>query len=214
MGLHISYRDPEVEAAGHPYSLTLKNQSRMPWIFYVYQKMPQPSNNFFSLAWLASPLMIPVGDQITFEWEVVYNFVWGETGNISPGATFNASGVIDADPAGANATTFSASPEPNLSGAVKAPPVGSLIISDAGSLPLYVYSVGIGMSGAGIHVVQAGPNLTYQFRPTLNYWIAAGTDEKVGTVLSIQTITHTAEVKFSEGVFSKTMTFNEALQWV
>lgn len=218
MRLHISYRNLEAaaaaEAAGTPYLLTLKNKSAAAWTFYVYQKAPQPASNIFSLAWFASPFVIMPGNQITFEWEITYNFVWGANGQVIPGVTFNASGDISADPAGANTTTFSALPGPNLSGAVKAPPSGSLVIKDADDVPNNTFSVGIGMSGTGTYVVQAGTSLTHQFTPTPSYWVAAGTDVRVGTVLNIQTVTNNAEVKYPVNVFDKTLTLNESNIWV
>lgn len=222
MSLSISYRSLAATAstaalaedAGTNYSLTLKNQSAQPWTFYVYQKMPVQSNNVFSLAWFASPFVITVGNRITFEWQLNYNFVWGATGIVQPGVTFNAGGEIDGDPSGANTTTFSAQPGPNLSSAIKAPPSGSLVIKDADNVPNNTFSVGIGMSGTGTYVVQAGPSLTHQFTPTPSYWIAAGTDVKVGTVLSIQTVTNNAEVKFPANVFDRTLTLNDSNQWV
>lgn len=214
MGLHVSYRALEAEASGTPYNLMLKNESAQAWTFYVYQKAPQPSNNIFSLAWFASPFVIMPGNKISFEWEIVYNFVWGANGIVIPGVTFSASGDIDCDPAGDNTSTFSAQPGPNLSAAVTAPPSGSLVIKDAADVPNNAFTVGIGMSGTGTYVVQAGPSLTHQFTPTPSYWVAAGVDVKVGTVLNIQTVTTTAEVKFPANVFSKTLTLNDSNKWV
>jgi len=214
MGIQVSYRALELKAAGTPYSLTLKNASTQPWIFYVYQKLPAQSNNLFSLAWFASPYLITVGNRITFEWVVDYDFVWGATGAVRPGVTFNAGGEIGCDPVGANTTTFSTQPGPHLSAAVMAPPSGSLVIKEAADVPNNTFSVGIGMSGTGTHVVQASPNLTHQFTPTPSYWVAAGTDVKVGTVLDIRTVTQTAEVKFPVNVFTKTLTLNESNVWI
>jgi len=218
--MRISYRSlaaegaTAAEGAGTPYLLTLKNKSAAAWTFYVYQKAPQPANNIFSLAWFASPFVILPNNQITFEWEEIYNFVWGANGQVIPGVTFNASGDISASPAGANTTTFSTKPGPNLSGAVKAPPSGSLVINDADDVPNNTFSVGIGMSGTGTYVVQAGTNLKHQFTPTPSYWIAAGVDIKVGTVLNIQTVTTTTEVKYPINVFTRTLTLNESNVWV
>jgi len=213
MAVHVSYRD-DGEAASAQYSLTLKNESSQPWTFYVYQRMPEQPSFVFSLAWLASPSMVPAGGQVTFVWEVAYNFVWGETGPISPGMIFTADQVIAGDPAGANSTTFSVSPEPNFSSPVPVPPWGSLAINDAASVPLRLFSVGIGMSGAGTFVVQASPNLRYQFAAETSYWIAAGTNVRAGTVLSPATITNSAQVQFPPGVSSLTRTLDEALKWV
>jgi hypothetical protein len=67
--------------------LTLKNESLQPWTFYVFQLRPSQPSFLFSLAWLVSPSMVPVGGEVTFDWEVAYNFVWGETGTIIPVGT-------------------------------------------------------------------------------------------------------------------------------
>ena len=158
--------------------------------------------------------MIRVGNRITFEWQIVYNFVWGATGIVMPGVTFIAGGELEADPDGANTTTFSSNPGPGLSPVTKAPPAGSLVINDADDVPNNTYSVGLGMSGAGTFVVQAGTSLKHQFTPKPSYWIAAGSNVNVGTVLNIQTVTQNKEVQFPANVFSRTLTLNQSNQWV
>lgn len=216
MGIHVSYCNPEANLAadaGTGYTLTMTNKSAAPWTFYVYQKAPQPSANVFSLAWFASPFIITVGSQIRFSWDLVYNFVWGATGVIMPGVTFTAGGAIDASPAGANTTTFSAQPGPNLSPAVTAPPAGSLVINDASNVPNNTFSVGIGMSGTGTYVVQAGTNLAHTFTPTPSYFIAAGQNVQVGTVLNIQTVTQTAPVVFPVNLFNAAATLDQSNTW-
>lgn len=70
------------------------------------------------------------------------------------------------------------------------------------------------MHGKGTFVRQAQPNLLYKFIPTPSYWVAAGEEVTVGTVLDIQTITKTAEVKFPYGVFKMKATLNERNNWV
>lgn len=188
-------------ALGTQYALTMINQSAQPWVFYVYQKLPAPVADVFSLAWFASPYQIRVGDQIKFSWEIDYNFVWSDTGVLIPGVTFDASGKKDCDPSGANTTTFSMDPGPGLSDPVQGPPAGSLVINDANNVPSNRFSVGIGMSGTGTYVVQAGPNLKHTFTPTPSYWVAAGINVQIGTVLDIQTVTQTAEARFEPNVF-------------
>lgn len=226
MTLHISYANKEITdhargsqpagqalAQGTQYSLLLKNQSAQPWTFYVYQKMPQQVANVFSLAWFCSPYQIRVGNQIKFTWEIAYNFVWSDTGQLIPGVDFLASGVQDGSPAGANTTTFSLDGGPGFSNPVKGDPAGSLVIKDAGNVPNSRFSVGIGMSGTGTYVVQAGTNLTHTFTPTPSYWIAAGTNVNIGTVLSIDTITQTSEAKFPSAVFNLVGTLQEDNSW-
>lgn len=214
MGIQVSYLDSVPGPQdGTAYSLTLENDSTQSWTFYMYQKLPGQSTNVFSLAWFCSPFLIVPGNRVTFRWEVDYNFVWGTTGVLRPGMVFHAGGEVDAFPNGANATTFSLQPGPNLSPPAVSPPAGSLVIREAGDVPNATYAVGIGMSGPGTCVTQAGPNLTQQFTPTPNYWIAAGLNVQAGTVLDIQTITNTAEVVFPPNIYSMTMTLNNQNQW-
>jgi len=215
MSIHISYADntmpiesiksqPQAEALGQgtQYSLNLINQSAQAWTFYVYQKMPSQVADVFSLAWFCSPYKIRVGDHIRFTWEIEYNFVWSDTGELIPGVTFDAGGPKDCSPSGKNTTEFSLTPGPGLSEPVKGPPDGSLIINDAADVPNNKFSVGIGMSGTGSYAVQAGTNLQHVFTPTPSYWVAAGTNTRIGTVLNINTITQTAEAKFKSAVFA------------
>ena len=217
MPLHISYARREVSRSeraaqksklaadlGTQYSLSLINQSAQSWIFYVYQKLPAPVADVFSLAWFASPFKIRVGVQIRFTWEIEYNFVWSETGILVPGVDFFASGAKDCDPDGPNTTEFSLSPGPGLSVPVQGPPSGSLVIDDAADVPNSRFSVGIGMSGTGTYAVQAGTNLKHVFTPTPNYWVAAGVNERIGSVLNINTIITTKEVKFPAAVYDLT----------
>lgn len=210
MTLHLSYAS---EVAGTPYSLTLKNESASPYTFYVFQKTPNQSKNVFSLAWFASPFTMVPGNQIRFEWSIVYNFVWGATGDLVPGVTFDAGGAIGADPDGTNTTTFDVDPGPSLSKAVKGDPAGSLVISDSDTVPNGKFSVGIGMSGAGTFVVQAGPNLTHTFTPTPTYWIGAGSNISVGKVLEITTNNPISQVTFPANEYKLTYALNTSNTW-
>jgi rhizosphere induced protein len=167
----IRLRDTFAAAAaaadGQVYTLTLKNQSASPWVFYVYQQMPnQQSANVFSLAWFCSPFIIVPGNQIKFQWEIDYGFVWGALGTVSPGVIFYASGQIPANLTTNNTTTFTTQPGPYLTPPVQGQPQGSLVIADQSNVPNNVYTVGISMGNAGTFVTQAGPNLTHTFTPT------------------------------------------------
>lgn len=216
MSLLMSYAASDLglaTAAGTPYTLKLVNQSAQPWTFYVYQKLPAQVADVFSLAWFCSPYVISVGDDITFKWEINYNLFWSQTGSIMAGVTFESKGKKDADPNGENTSTFSLDPGPNLSVPVKGDPKGSLVISDADDVPNNKFSVGIGMSGTGTYAVQAGNNLTHTFTPTPSYWIAAGANVQIGTVLNIQTIAKTAEAKFPAAVYSLVGTLGENNKW-
>lgn len=205
----------EGAAAGTPYSMTLKNESAGDYTFYVFQKMPnQDTANIFSLAWFASPFTIVHGNQISFHWTVDYDIVWGATGTLLPGVTFNASGKVPASPAGDNTSDFSVAPGPHLTAPTQGQPGGSLVIDDSPDTPSNVYSVGIGMSGVGSFAVQAGPNLTHTFTPTPTYWIGAGSNVQVGRVLEITTNNPTTEVTYPANVYDVTYALNDKNIWV
>jgi len=200
------------------FQLTMVNQSAQPWIFYVYQSLPPAaSSDWFSLAWFASPFKIGVGDQMTFRWQVTYDFVWSAGGELKPGVAFDAGGVHLADPDGINSTTFSDDPDsgPGLSLPQPGGPNGTLLIRDADNVPNNTFLVGIGMSGTGTYAVQAGPNLTHAFTPsTPTYFVAAGTDLiQIGSVLSIEAITANAQVTFPPAVKGLIATLDTNNTW-
>ena len=194
--------------------MTLINNGNREWKFYVYQKDPnrrQP--DVFCLAWLVSPYLLRVDAQVEFQWSLDYVFVWNSTGKLKPGVTVVTSGKQECSPSGNNATTFKALPAPGLSEATHGSESGTLIIKDDGDVPADTFSVGIGMSGAGTFLQQAEPSLLHKFTPKPSYWVAAGLDVEVGTVLDIQTITPTAEVQFPPGIYSITATLNKDNTW-
>lgn len=201
-------------AGGNSYNLTMKNHSTSPWVFYVYQQLPNvQTSNVFSLAWFASPFMVVPDADITFQWSINYSFVWGAVGTLKPGITFRAGAQVAADLVSANTTTFGVSPGPNLSPPAPGNPQGSLVINNTAGVPNSTYSVGIGMGNAGTFVTAAGPNLISTFTPTPTYWIAAGTNVQVGTVLDITTVTQTAQVLFPVNVYDVTYTLSASNTW-
>lgn len=212
---HVRAKNAGSDTAGTTYSLKLENNSASPWNFYVYQQMPnQETANVFSTAWFCSPYMIVPKNHITFLWDIDYGFVWGDAGKVGPGVTFVAGGNAPADPQTANTTTFSTLPGPNLSAPTKGNPQGSLVIKDAPNVPNNKFAVGISMSGAGTFVTSAGPNLTHVLTPTPTYWIAAGTDVKVGTILDITTVTQNLQAIFPANVISLIYSLDETNTWV
>ncbi|WP_052128686.1 hypothetical protein [Neosynechococcus sphagnicola] len=214
----IAYRPPHLDvAAAQPYFLTLQNNSGRDWVLYVYQTLPKQTSTMLSLAWFASPYPIAPQDSIEFQWFIDYNFVWGDTGILKPGIKYKASGPRDANPTTLNSTTFgyNSAGSPTLSTPQLDPEnKGTLVINDLGNLPDLKFSVGIGMSGVGTFVEQAGPNLQHFFTPTPVYWVGAATERRVGDVLDIKTVTRTAPVMYEVGVFEKTMILNSSNQWV
>ena len=196
------------------YSIDFVNNGNQPWYFYVYQQAPEPEIDLFSLAWLVSETAIRQGDHVKMTWSVDYNFVWGETGTLKPGVTFSAGGTLSCTPSGSNMTKFNVpNNTPGLSAASAEPPTGTLIIHDNQNVPADTFSVGIGMSNAGTFVKQAGPSLTHHFTPTPTYYVAAGENTQVGTVLDIQTITPTKEARFGDNVYDITATLGSNNEW-
>jgi len=200
--------------SGMPYSMKLINQSAAPWTFFSYQQLPsEQSANMFSLVWFCSPFQIVPAAYITFTWSTDYNFVWSVCGNVQPGVTFSAGESVPADPQSANTTNFSTAPGPNLSAAVPGSPQGSLAISDASTVPNNTFSVGIGMGDAGTIVAAAGPNLLHTFTSTTTYWIAAGTNVQVGTILDLATVSPNLQVIFPVNVYDVTCVLGANNQW-
>jgi len=212
MSDHVSRREAD---GGARYSLTLKNESVQPWVFYVFQRLPDLSPPVFSLAWLVSPSPVGLGDQVTFTWEVTYDFLWGETGVLKPGVIFRAAGEIGGiSPDTENSTTFTAVPEPHFTAPVTFPLPGSLQIKMDDTVPMNQFAVSFGMAGAGVYAVQAASNVSCVVTATPDYWIAAGQSMQAGMVLDLQLIVMTVGVKYPVDTFSRTMILNQANEWI
>jgi rhizosphere induced protein len=213
----ITYKPNKLAIAdAQPYTLTIKNNSGRDWVFYTYQTLPEQKPSMLSLAWFASPYPIAPNDEIEFQWFINYNFVWSDTGELKPGINYKTRGPRDASLETLNSTTFgyNSAGAPTLSQPIlDSSKKGTLVINDLGNIPDLKFSVGIGMSGQGTFVEQAGPNLQHFFTPTPVYWVGAATERKVGDVLDIKTVTQTTPVKFQQGIYAVTMTLNASNQW-
>ncbi len=198
-----------------PYELTLQNNSAMPWTFYVYQQLPnQESSNVYSLAWFASPYKVAPGTQISFDWSVDHGFVWGATGEVRPGVTFNASDVVQGGLNANNMINFSnTNNTPNFNEPTTGNSPGSLVITGSANVPNNQFAVGISMGGAGTFVTAAGPNLTHSFTPNPTYWIAAGSNVQEGTVLDITTINQNTMVEFPPNTYAMNYSLGQDNLW-
>jgi hypothetical protein len=182
-------------------------------VFYVYQTMPNQPSDIFSLAWFASPYKISVGSKITFTWGIDYSFVWGNTGVVTPGVSFSASGLQPCSLTGPNQSTFSLNNNaPQLSQAVSGGQSGSLTINEASNVPNGVFSTGIGMSGYGTFVQQSYANTTQVYTPQPKYWIAAATQMQMGVVLA-QTVNQAAAFTFGNNVYTVNATLQQDNTW-
>ncbi len=209
--LRMSFANEATESTN--YRLVCKNNSTVPWVFYVYQTLPSQPSDVFSLSWFASPYKLSPGSSITFDWSIDYSFVWGNTGTVTPGVNYQAGGIKPCSLTGPNMTTFSTDDNaPQLSDPVIGGQAGSLTINEASNVPNSTFSTGIGMSGQGSFVQQALTNATQVYTPEPKYWIAAATEMQMGVVLA-QNISETAEVQFPNAIYTMYATLNEDQTW-
>ena len=208
------YRNVAV-GAGDTYSIKMVNNGNQPWAFFVYQEPPQGAFGAQSLAWLTSPYKINNGgDQITFSWDIEYQMVWAQTGQLIPGVIFSASGVRDAELTGNNLATFAIiNQTPTLSQPIRGGQAGSLTINDGPTVPANAFSVGVAMGNKGVYAVNAGPNLQHVFTPNPIYWVCAINNVIEGEVMSVTSLTQTAKVVFPTNVFSMTATLQGDNTW-
>lgn len=201
------------------YKLTFVNQSNLPGVLCVYQKMPNGNMpNIMSLAWLTKA--VAKDTELDLYWTVDYSFVWSETGSLKPGVTFKASQVVPADLQYKNQITLNktATPSDPLSAytfvgqPVQGTPTGSLIINQGNFVEPNKVSVGIGMSGNGVFAVQGEPNINALFTPHPNYYVTFGNYQQ-GTVLDITQITNMQEITFPPNVFSRKVTLGTNNLW-
>jgi hypothetical protein len=197
------------------YSLTVTNNSTQFQDLCIYQKpVDLGVPDAMSLAWLTAPAWPKT--TVTFVWSLDYNFVWAQTGSLQPGVTFRAQETEPADPDDLTANqiqfdyrngAFTFVPGP----AAGVAELGSLYIRELSAIPTATATVGIGMSNAGVFVVQAQPNMNLVFTPHPEYWVTAGTYEQ-GQVMNIEQITQEAAVPF-DGTFDMVAVLSSTNTW-
>jgi hypothetical protein len=193
------------------YSLTFQNNSTNFGNVCIYQTDPGLGPDVMSLAWFAKPTH-PTTEE-TFKWGLDYGFIWDETGELVPGVIFNASQVWAADLNKKNKVTFlrerNAYTFRNLT---KGDRSGVLQIEESDMLPARQATVGISMSGSGIFVKQAQPNMTLYFEPHPEYWITFG-NYSPGQVLNVTEISNKQKIEFAHDIFSVTAVLNVDNTW-
>jgi hypothetical protein len=209
------------------YNLTVRNDSNEPWDIFTFQKNPILNLNspaLVSLAWFTK--YTAAHSQAKFTWELDYNFMWSDTGDLTPGVVFEASQSFPADPfVSGLATASKAGDQAILSYhpqqeyfeftddglLVLNPSPGTLYVSSDSSVPNGIASVGIGMSNAGTFALPALTNITAEFTPDPTYYVAASVSMQQGQVLE-EEISNAVELQFA-GVTSLTATFNPDHTW-
>ncbi len=194
------------------YEIECNNNSNNAQSFYVYQTLPDQPLNVFSLVWLVKRCY--PGSRFSFNWGMDYSFVYGNTGILRPGVTFNESQLQPCGFTG-HCSTFSVDNNtPHLSTPTAGGLTDSLTIYQASNVPNGVFSTGIGVSGSGTFVQQALANTTQLFTSNHNYWIgtAAGGKEK-GQVLSQEVSFNDICIHFPPYKYTAIVTLTENGSW-
>lgn len=187
------------------YSLTFVNQTSQAGVACLYQQDPQA--NAYPLAWFthdADPQ-----SSVDFTWLLDYYFYWTQSQPLEPGVVVRASQRWNADLRTNNTITFAGGRgfvNPRVG------PPGMLTIDTDGTIPMNMFVVGIGMSGAGTFAVPAQPNINVVFTPHPTYWITFG-QYAAGQVLDPGSNSSAMEIAFPPGVFAMTVTLAANGTW-
>jgi rhizosphere induced protein len=203
------------QPSGPPlHTLRFHNNSGSTQTFVCFQPAGDP-NKGFAPAWFAMP--VANGVEVNFTWQETYDLCWMETGPLAPGIQFSASEVVPAALGATNraALTFT---DGIFSFADQGPgvPPGEFQIAAQG-IPPDTASIGIGMAGSPIEIVQATPFVTVTFKPFINYWVTVA-DVAQGEIMDLSKLGPKAHVIFPPEVTGMTATFDhgvliEGLVW-
>ena len=196
------------------YAVNIFNDSELDdFQAIIYQEDPSLGKDVARLAWMTKTCH--PGTNLTFSWDVEYNFVWSEVGSLTPGTKFSAGQTINADLDENNGVTlyynvgaYEFSSTYHVDGS-------QLFIQEDKSVPKPKGpgsgSVGIGMAGFGTFVVATGSGQSVAFTPKPQYWIAFGkfTDS---TVMDIKQLTARAQVQF-EGDLTNAKAIYDGSDW-
>ncbi|MBO4159444.1 MULTISPECIES: hypothetical protein [Micromonospora] len=193
------------------YSITILNNSALDGMNAIlFQEMPVLPSDAVTLAWMSK--MCHPSTTVEYQWNIDYNFVWGQVGALVPGTQFVAGQTLSADLTQNNLVTLS-----YVKGGFEFGPTsssgknGSLIIKEDNTVPgpgdQDQGSVGIGMSGAGTFVVPTLTNASVEFDPKPTYWVAFGSFES-SEVMDVSELTTPAQVSYPAGMTSAKAVFD------
>ena len=197
--------------SGFQYSVIFKNNSEQPGTAALYQT--DPNNQASALVWL-SRYTYPT-TSVTFQWQLDYGMCWSQTGKLDSGVVVTASQYWPTDLQTNNEVTFDYDPEHqafHFKDQRQGPQAGSIYIQNTATIPADVASVGIGMAGRPIFMVQARPNWQTIFTPHPAYWIAFGTFTQ-GEVINTSQMNNPAQIQFPANIYSMTAILNPDLSW-
>ncbi|TGQ54197.1 hypothetical protein EN836_11805 [Mesorhizobium sp. M1C.F.Ca.ET.193.01.1.1] len=219
--------------AGQPYSLTVLNQNSKFQQFALFQTIPDivgPSVNPVSLAWMlggAAPGSVSNPSQSVFSWEINYQvntgYIQDQGTTINPRRfttasnadvminTQNAIGITYLGPFPYGAPAFPAGPTNGKAGLISVQSDDKIPTAVVQASQSVSVNVGIAMNAKPTIVVQALPNLLYQFTPKPTYYIIAGSFVQ-GQVIDTATSSNAYQVAY-QGVTDRTIIFTEQNQF-
>ncbi len=190
--------------------ITLVNNSTSPTSLALLQNASEQGN---VVAWLAK-YAYP-GTQVRFSWDDSdLCFVWAGTGQLSPGVVLDVSQVVSAGANANNAIDFSydaANRTFYLHNLRDGNRPGSMTVTADSTLPINAVAVGIGMASKPTFVLQAQPNVNYQFTPQANYFLAFGNITQSAVV--DPDAVKSQKVEFPPNVYALTATLGADNNW-
>jgi rhizosphere induced protein len=183
-------------------TLRFHNNSGSTQTFVCFQPAGDPDKGF-APAWFAMP--VANGVEVNFNWQETYDLCWMETGPLAPGIQFSASEVVPAALGTSNRATLTFT-DGIFSFADQGPgvPANAFVIA-AQAIPPNTASVGIGMAGAPIEIVQATAFTTRTITPRINYYVTIA-DVAQGEIMDLSKLGPTAPVIFPPEVTGMTAT--------
>ncbi|WP_063713748.1 hypothetical protein [Amycolatopsis nigrescens] len=208
----VSYRAHDVLELGEDtkYSVTITNNSKLAGHkALIFQEQPDMPKDVHTLAWLVKTCH--PGTQVGFFWDLKFNFVWGQQGELRPGVNYQAGQVVQANLVDRNVISLLYIDDGFLFGATETGTKGALLVDQDKSVPgsgnAKQGCVGIGMSGAGTFVVPTEPKYKQQFDPHPAYWIAFG-KYAAGDVVDQSGMTYPERLEFAGGNFNANCSFD------
>jgi hypothetical protein len=197
------------------YSLKVYNYSARNLVFYIYQRLPnQSQDGTYSLVWMASPYKISTGSFMTFIWSVDYSFFWFDTEKLTEGIIPFIGGSIPASLKTKNTTTFNIENDsPEFSPAIFGNPSDKFSIMGGDSIPNSKFSTGIGMSASATFLQQCYLNSPQSFNSNPVFWVSASPQVQLNQVLSQDTIPNSAMFSFALNQYSLTATLGIKNSW-
>lgn len=190
--------------------ITLVNNSTAPTSLALLQNASEQGN---VVAWLAK-YAYP-GTQVRFTWDDTdLCFVWAGTSQLSPGVVLDVSQVVPAGANANNAIDFSydaANRTFYLHNLRDGNRPNTMTVTADNTLPVNAVAVGIGMAGKPTFVLQAQPNMNYQFTPQPTYFLAFGNITQ-SAVVDADAV-NSQKVEFPPNVFALTATLGADNNW-